>query len=60
MSTGGGYLQTLFMCETAQYVCVYLQSGQYYLLYRVEVSLPQELGLLSQGKDLVLVDGSYC
>lgn len=40
--------------------CAYLQSGQYDLLHRVEVSLPQELGLLSEGKDLVLVDGSHC
>ena len=43
-----------------EHVGLYLQCGQYDLLHRVEVSLPQELGLLSQGQNLILVDGAHC
>lgn len=44
-------------------VCVcgnaHLQRGQHYLLHRGEVGLPQKLRLLSEGQDLVLVDGAH-
>lgn len=37
----------------------HLQCGQHYLLHRGEVGLPQELRLLSEGQDLILVDGAH-
>lgn len=36
----------------------HLQCGQHYLFHRREVGLPQELSLLSEGQDLILVDGA--
>lgn len=42
-------------------MCVWtphLQCGQHNLLHRGEVRLPEELGLLSEGQDLILVDGA--
>lgn len=36
----------------------HLQCGQHNLLHRGEVRLPEELGLLSEGQDLILVDGA--
>lgn len=55
----------------AVYVCVsvnlcsmcvwspHLQRGQHYLFHRGEVGLPEELSLLSEGQDLILVDGAH-
>lgn len=43
-------------------VCVFsahLQCGQHYLLHRREIGLPEELSLLSEGQDLILVDGAH-
>lgn len=46
------------------FVCVFvldphLQRGQNDLLHRREVGLPEELSLLSEGQDLILVDGAH-
>lgn len=40
-------------------VCSHLQRGQHYLFHRGEVGLPEELSLLSEGQDLILVDGAH-
>lgn len=37
----------------------HLQRGQHYLFHRGEVGLPEELSLLSEGQDLILVDGAH-
>ncbi len=37
----------------------HLQCGQHYLFHRGEVCLPEELSLLSEGQDLILVDGAH-
>lgn len=37
----------------------HLQCGQHYLFHRGEVGLPEELSLLSEGQDLILVDGAH-
>lgn len=63
----GVFMQCLY-CNNCYCLCVqvlhcmsvYLECGQYNLLHRVEVGLPQELGLLSQGQDLILVNGAHC
>lgn len=36
----------------------HLQCGQHYLFHGREVGLPEELSLLSEGQDLILVDGA--
>lgn len=37
----------------------HLQGGQNNLFHRGEVGFPEELSLLSEGQDLVLVDGAH-
>lgn len=37
----------------------HLQCGQHYLFHRGEVRLPEKLSLLSEGQDLILVDGAH-
>lgn len=37
----------------------HLQCGQHYLFHGGEVRLPEELSLLSEGQDLILVDGVH-
>lgn len=37
----------------------HLQRGQHYLFHRGEVGFPEELSLLSEGQDLISVDGAH-
>jgi len=37
----------------------HLKRGQHYLFHGGEVGLPEELSLLSEGQDLILVDGAH-
>lgn len=61
---GGGGERTAGRPRGRLVVCMcaaspHLQRGQHYLLHGGEVGLPQELSLLSQGQDLILVDGAH-